>query len=157
MFSRVFLCFFMFPNNKMTEQKFAEENESLLNFTKETEEAQKPNSNANAKRGSKTELIQKIFEVCDKNGLQCEHSTTFLKRSTKKELSQILATKIEAAMEKKLLEQVNLKNMEGASSQSNQDLLALGTLRMCHDTLSKAVEAGSNFVLPKYGMTIEGF
>ena len=106
------------------------------------------------KRGSKCDLIEKIHKICDENDLICEYSTTQLKRSTKKRLAEILADLIEAAMEKKIRDQIKVKSIEGASSEQNDRLVAIGTLRLLHDSLARATEIGVDRFTP---YSIEGF
>lgn len=130
---------------------FTKENEELLESTESLDET---DPNSIPKRGSKDELISKFFEISDKHQIACEHSVTTLKRMTKKKLAELLGDQIEKCMEKKLLEQVKLKAVDGSSSDQRNELLALGTLRLIHDTLSQVTERGVESFTP---FSIEGF
>ena len=116
-------------------EKCKEELLDSLNPTENTAEK-------TTKRGSKNDLIEKIHKVCDENDIICEYSTTQLKRSTKTKLAEILAELIEKAMEQKIREQIKVKSIEGATPEQNQQLVALGTLRLLHDSLARATEVG---------------
>ena len=116
---------------------FENAKEELLSSLEPAEPAEKV-----TKRGSKDDLIEKIHKVCDENDIICEYSTTQLKRSTKKRLSEILAELIEKAMEKKIRDQIKLKSVEGATPEQNDRLVAIATLRLLHDSLARATEVG---------------
>jgi hypothetical protein len=129
---------------------FEQEKTDLLNSLEPTTE----NTCLEPKRGSKDDLISKIHECCDKHDIICEYSTTQLKRSTKKKLAEILAGVIERCMEKKIRDQIKVKSIEGATPEQNEKLVAVGTLRLLHDSLARATEVGVHRFSP---YTISGF
>ena len=128
---------------------FDKAKEELLDSLNPSEEVEKV-----TKRGSKDDLIEKIHKVCDEHDIICEYSTTQLKRSTKKRLSEILAELIETAMEKKIRDQIKVKSIEGATSEQNEKLVAIATLRLLHDSLARATEVGVDRFTP---FEINGF
>ena len=106
------------------------------------------------KRGSKDELVSKIFQCCDEGGVVCEHNTTQLRRMSKKDLQKTLALYIERAMQKQLMAKVNVKRLENATDEQQNQLIALGTLRLMHDSLCVVLEKGVDSISP---YSIEGF
>ena len=106
------------------------------------------------KRGSKDELVAKIFQCCDEGGVVCEHNTTQLRRMSKKDLQKTLATYIERAMQKQLMAKVNVKRLENATDEQQNQLIALGTLRLMHGSLCVVLEKGVDSISP---YSIEGF
>ena len=129
---------------------FNVENDELLKIqqTQDSDEGKKE------KRGTKSDLIDKIHKICDENGFICEYSPTQLKRLNKKSLAETLAKYIEKAMEKRISEQLKMKNTDGFSNEQRQKLYAVRTLRLLHDTVSRSTEAAvSSFS----DYTIEGF
>ena len=61
---------------------------------------------AQAKRNSKTALIDKIVQVSDKYGLELEYSDTKLKRMNKEKLAKVLAGIIEESVKIDMCKQV---------------------------------------------------
>ena len=135
---------------------FATENEELLSALQEPEKTpgderipkQQP------KRGSKDELIEKIFEICDETNLICEHTKTDLRRKTKKNLQKTLAEYIEKGMKAKIKQQAGVESIQGASQLQEDQLIAVGTLRLMHDSLATLCERGVYATTP---YTIQGF
>ena len=120
----------------------------------ETLEPREEKTEKSTKRGSKDDLISKIHKICDENNIICEYSTTQLKRSTKKRLAEILAELIERAMEQKIRDQIRVKSVEGATQDQNDQLVAIGALRLLHDSLARATEIGMERFTP---YQLEGF
>ena len=110
----------------------------------ETEEKEKT-----IKRNSKDELIRKIVELSQNNDIKIEHSDTKLKRMTKQQLNELLASTVEKIMRDEMCRQVNAK--PGASD----SIIALGALRMVHDLCAKGTEQCFNVFLPAYGYEVE--
>ncbi len=100
---------------------------------------------------SKDELIRKIVELSQNNDIKIEHSDTKLKRMTKQQLNELLASTVEKIMRDEMCRQVNAK--PGASD----SIIALGALRMVHDLCAKGTEQCFNVFLPTYGYEVEGF
>jgi len=103
------------------------------------------------KRNSKDELIHKIVELSRNNDIKLEHSDTKLRRMTKQQLNELLASTVERIMRDEMCRQVNAK--PGASD----SIIALGALRMVHDLAARGTEQCINIVLPTYGYEVEGF
>ena len=103
------------------------------------------------KRNSKDELIKKIIELSKNNDVKLEHSDTKLRRMTKQQLNELLASVVERIMRDEMCRQVNAK--PGAAD----SVIALGALRMVHDLCAKGAEQSINIFLPQYGYEVEGF
>jgi hypothetical protein len=129
---------------------FENENNELLDALQKKESSK----DAEKRRGSKDELVAKIFQCCDEGGVICEQSTTQLKRMSKKDLQKTLAGYIERAMTLQLMEKVNVKRLTNATDEQQNQLIALGTLRLMHDSLCVVLEKGIDSISP---YTIEGF
>ena len=130
---------------------FETENNELLDALHRKGDGKEKES---TKRGSKDELVAKIFQCCDEGGVVCEHNTTQLRRMSKKDLQKTLATYIERAMQKQLMAKVNVKRLENATDEQQNQLIALGTLRLMHDSLCVVLEKGVDSISP---YSIEGF
>ena len=131
---------------------FQQENEELLDALQEDSTGK--TKQTGPKRGSKDELIAKIFQICDECNLVCECTKTDLKRMNKKKLQQCLAEYIEKGMKAKIKQQANVESIQGASDLSERQLIAVGTLRMLHDSVASLCERGVDTMSP---YTIEGF
>ena len=131
----------------MSEQKFEDLNNELLEATEEVDEKLEIPKKTNNKQG----LIDKIVQVSEKHNIPLEHSMTKLKRMSKKDLAKLLAELIEKMMKKEMARQV------GVEGTTDERVIALGALRMVHDICAKGAEEGLNQVLPKYGYHVDGF
>lgn len=110
-----------------------------------------PEAEARPKRNSKSQLIKKLIDLCEEQGLELEESDTKLKRMTKPDLNALLARKAEEAMKRQMADTV------GVQSGACDPVIALGALRMVHDILAGVAERGMDVVLPKYGYECKGF
>ena len=126
-------------------KQFETENNELLDALHRKGDGKEKES---TKRGSKDELVAKIFQCCDEGGVVCEHNTTQLRRMSKKDLQKTLATYIERAMQKQLMAKVNVKRLENATDEQQNQLIALGTLRLMHDSLCVVLEKGVDSIPP---------
>ena len=109
-----------------------------------------PEAEARPKRNSKSQLIKKLVDLCEEQGLELEESDTKLRRMTKPDLNALLARKAEEAMKKQMADTVGVQS-------SCDPVIALGALRMVHDIMAGVAERGMDVVLPKYGYECEGF
>ena len=73
-------------------------NELLKEAPHETKEA--------PKRNSKQDLIKKLIDLCEEQGLELEHSDTKLRRMTKAELNALLAQKVQQSIKRQMADQV---------------------------------------------------
>ena len=131
----------------MSEQKFEELNDELLEATEEVDANLEIPKKSNNKQG----LIDKIMQVSEKHNIPLEHSQTKLRRMSKKDLTKLLAELIEKMMKKEMARQV------GCEGSTDERVIALGALRMVHDICAKGAEEGLNRLLPKYGYEVDGF
>ena len=132
----------------MATEKFVAENDDLLLEEKsEDEQVQEKQT----KRNSKAELIKRIVEISDKNGIELEYSDTKLKRMNKKQLQHILAEQMEKIVQAEMAETV------GANRNASQRVISMHALRMMHDICAKGFEVGGNRFANNYGYDITGF
>jgi len=110
-----------------------------------------PEAEARPKRNSKSQLIKKLIDLCEEQGLELEESDTKLRRMTKPDLNALLARKAEEAMKRQMADTV------GVQSGACDPVIALGALRMVHDIMAGVAERGMDVVLPKYGYECKGF
>ena len=82
----------------MSEQKFEDLNNELLEATEEVDEKLEIPKKTNNKQG----IIDKIVQVSEKHNIPLEHSMTKLKRMSKKDLARLLAELIEKMMKKEI-------------------------------------------------------
>ena len=75
----------------------SEENQNLNEELIEEEQTE-----INPKRGSKDEIIQKIYDLSDKANIPIEESLTKLKRKSKSTLNKMLAELVEKSVEKSI-------------------------------------------------------
>ena len=129
----------------MTTETFITENDDLLIEEKSETAPDKQ------KRNSKSELINRIVELSDKNNVELEYSDTKLKRMNKRELQQILADQMEKIMKAEVAETV------GANRNASEQVVAMHALRMMHDIAAKGFEVGGNKFANQYGYDITGF
>ena len=106
---------------------------------------------AQAKRNSKTALIDKIVQVSDKYGLELEYSDTKLKRMNKEKLAKVLAGIIEESVKIDMCKQV------GCPPGASPKVMGLAAIRMLHDICATGFEKGAQAVLPQYGYELDGF
>ncbi len=102
------------------------------------------------KRNSKDELIHKIVELAKNNEIKLP-SDTKLRRLTKQQLNELLASTVEQVMRDEMCRQVKCK--PGAAD----SVIALGALRMIHDLCARGTEKCANIFLPPYGYELNGF
>ena len=126
---------------------FAKENEELLTALQEPCGNDK-NQKQEPKRGSKDELIEKIFQICDETNLICQYTKTDLRRQTKKVLQKTLAEYIEKGMRAKIKQKAGVESIQGASQLREDQLIAVGTLRLMHDSLATLCERGVDSFTP---------
>ncbi len=129
----------------MTTETFITENDDLLIEEKSETAPDKQ------KRNSKSELINRIVELSDKNNVELEYSDTKLKRMNKTQLQQILADQMEKIMKAEIAETV------GANRNASEQVVAMHALRMMHDIAAKGFEVGGNKFANQYGYDITGF
>ncbi len=110
-----------------------------------------PEKEKTVKRNSKDELVKKIVELSKNNDVKLEHSDTKLRRMTKQQLNELLASVVEKIMRDEMCRQVKCK--PGAAD----SVIALGALRMVHDLCAKGTEKCINIFLPPYGYELDGF
>jgi len=136
---------------------FEKENDELLESLETDEEA---NQNGNAdpnipKIGTKSHIISRIREVCQKGNILLEETETVLKRKSKHELKLLLALYIERVMERQIHEKLKMQVPQGCvDSQEKDKLVAVSMLRMLHDSCCKTLEYGVQNYSP---YTIQGF
>ena len=111
----------------------------------------KKSEDAQAKRNSKTALIEKIVQVSEKYGLELEYSDTKLKRMNKDKLAKVLAGIIEESVKIDMCKQV------GCEPGASPKVMGLAAIRMLHDICATGFEKGAQAVLPKYGYELDGF
>ena len=120
-------------------------NDALLQPENEAEGGDEP------RRNSKDELITKIIKICTDKNLQLEESNSKLRRMTKKQLTVLLAEKIERAVCAQMAEQV------GVESGAPNSVIALGALKMVHNIAAGSAEKVANIFLKPRGYEIIGF
>lgn len=102
------------------------------------------------KRNTKEALIDRILSICEEHHLELTVSNTKLKRMSKTALQKLLGELVEDLMKKQMAEAVSAPS-------SDQNVVALHTLRMLHDMCVVGVEGGLNRYLPQYGYEVQGF
>ena len=78
------------------------------------------------KRNTKEALIDRILSICEEHHLELTVSNTKLKRMSKTALQKLLGELVEDLMKKQMAEAVSAPS-------SDQNVVALHTLRMLHD------------------------
>ena len=101
------------------------------------------------RRNTKGDIIAQIWQLKDTANLPMEHSETALRRKSKNELSEILATMMEDASRKALAKTVGAVDDQPSSIQ-------IAALRMMFDTAVSGLEKGSASILPAMGYSAEG-
>lgn len=131
------------------------ENQELLNQLHECQDEKvEEDPKTGIKKGSKTDLINEIFNLCKRANIPCEHTESQLKRINKKKLLEVLAIYCEKAVEKKILEKCKIKqNMDHMDDAQKTKMMNIGILRMAHDSLCYAAESLTHRFSP---FTIEG-
>ena len=124
-------------------ETFARENDDLL-----VEEKVEPKD---AKRNSKSELIQRILELVKKNNIEIDYSDSKLKRMTKTQLQEVLGTVMEKIMQSQMADQL------GCERNATDQVMAMAALRMIHNIAANGFESGANMVASDYGYTCDGF
>ena len=110
-----------------------------------------PSPKAVPKPNTKQSIIDRIQEISISETGSCEYSQSKLKRMSKKQLSELLADKIEEGMRRKMARSV------GVDQDGDERTIALGALRMFHDLCANATERGGNMVLKPRGYQLTGF
>ena len=126
-------------------ETFNDENNALLQNQDDEKKEESP------RRNTKAELIGKILDLAEKNGVPIEYSDTKLRRMTKPQLMEIMGDVTEQAVRSQMAAQV------GVERGSSDQLIALGALRMIHDICANSAEKGANVFLGKYDYEIDGF
>ena len=113
-----------------------------------------------AKRGSKAEIIAKIYKVHEDTQKVCPLPPSRLRRMTKTQLLDYLAECISEAMAQKINEKMGCANMpEDASDTDRQRLMAASFLTMAHNVLAngteKLVENYTEFSIHGFSDTFE--
>ena len=132
------------------------ENLDLLNSLQDCQDDVQLNQDKTPaiKKGSKTDLINEIFDLCKRANIACEHSEGQLKRMNKKKLLELLALTCERVVEAKVLEKCKIKeNMNNMNDKQKTKLMNIGILRMAHDSLCYAAENATARFTP---YTIDG-
>ena len=122
-------------------------NELLRDETPEDQkEAVKP------KRNSKDDLTRKILAVVEKYQLDFSYSDTKMKRMSKTELQQLLATVLEQCVK------IDMAKAAGVDPRSNGKVITMGALRMLHNLAATGFEKVYNGVGARFtGYDIVGF
>ena len=100
------------------------------------------------RRNTKGDIISQIWQLKDAAN-SMEYSETALRRKSKNELSEILATMMEDASRKALAKTVGAVDDQPSSIQ-------IAALRMMFDTAVSGLEKGSASILPAMGYSAEG-
>ena len=118
-------------NDELVQQ--AGEMEEKLEVKKEEKET--------VRKNSKKDIIQRIFQICEKNNFSIEETETQLLRKTRKALLAMLAGFVEQSMENKIKSETN-----GIPSDCQEADYAkqLPMLRMAHGFLASLIEKGFN-------------
>ena len=104
-----------------------------------------------AKRNSKSELIQRILDLVKKNNIEIDYSDSKLKRMTKTQLQEVLGTVMEKIMQSQMADQL------GCEKNTTDQVMAMAALRMIHNIAANGFESGANMVASDYGYTCDGF
>ena len=102
------------------------------------------------RRNTKDALIDRILEVAEGNNLDLNVSNTKLKRMSKPALQKLLGEMLSETLKKQMAEAVQAPG-------TDDNVIALATLRMVHDMIVCGVEKGLNTYLPRYGYEVDGF
>ena len=100
------------------------------------------------RRNTKGDIISQIWQLKDAAN-SMEYSETALRRKSKNELSEILATMMEDASRKALAKTVGAVDDQPSSIQ-------IAALRMMFDTAVSGLEKGAASILPAMGYSAEG-
>ena len=135
----------------MTE--FKEENDELLETLQNTSGTPEIQTTT-PKTGTKSHIISRIQELCDKHELLLQETQTVLKRKSKEDLKKLLAGYCELAMQKEIEKKLKMECPQESSSVEREKLMAASMVRMLHDSLLKATEKGVDSYT---SFTIQGF
>ena len=116
-------------------------NDELVQQAGEMDEKMDEKKEETVRRNSKKDIIQRIFELCEKNNFPVTETETQLLRKTRKALLGMLAGFVEQSMENKIKSETN-----GMPSDCQEADYAkqLPMLRMAHGFLASLVEKGFN-------------
>ena len=121
--------------------------EELLSLSeKDIEDTQATNI---PRRNTKSDIIQQIWKLKDAAQVPMPHSETALKRMSKNQLAELLATMIEECSKKALAKSL------GATG-TDPSAITLAALRMMWNTCVGGLEKGSNCILPSMGYSLDG-
>lgn len=101
------------------------------------------------RRNTKGDIIAQIWQLKDKANLPMELSETALRRMSKSQLIELLATLIEEASKKALASSLGAQGTDPSS-------ITLAALRMMWDTAVGGLEKGANCILPGMGYSCKG-
>ena len=128
-------------------ENFSELNDSELREelvqAAQEEEKQVIHSPKTERKTTKKAIIEKIFKCYEDRGLVCPDPESKLKRMSKNELMEYLASVISQAMQEKITSKLsggNLSVPEDASDTDRQRLMAGSFLLMAHKILTQGVE-----------------
>ena len=134
----------------MADKTPAAANNVIPKFNEELLKKPHASSEEPPKRNTKDSLIDRILQVAEENNLELTVSNTKLKRMSKPALQKLLGEMLNECMKKQMAEAVRAPS-------SDDNVVALATLRMMHDMCVMGVEKGLNGYLPRYGYQVEGF
>jgi len=123
----------------------------------QTDEVVASKTQSSAKHGSKKSIIEKIKKVCNDSDTILEISDSRLNRMNKKELLQLLADKIELAVQNDIAKQAGMQRAlnEEHTEEQRSRLVAASFLTMAHKIVTSGVEKAVENYSENY--TIAGF
>ena len=127
-----------------------ENSEDIQKLNEELLKKPRQNPDEPPKRNTKEALIDRITQIADENNLEITVTNTKLKRMSKPALQKLLGEMLNECMKKQMAESVKAPG-------TNDNVIALATLRMMHDMCVMGVEKGLNGYLPRYGYQVDGF
>ena len=100
------------------------ENLELLHSLQDCQDEKGSDEPTGVKKGSKTDLINEIFNLCKRANIPCVHTESQLKRMNKKKLLEVLAHYCEQVVEKKIMEKCRIKeNMDHMEDKQKTKLI----------------------------------
>jgi hypothetical protein len=138
----------------MTE--FKQENDELLETLENTNPVEEISENTPnlPKTGTKSHIITRISEICDKHEILLQETQTVLKRKSKEDLKKLLANYCELAMQKEIEKKLKMECPQESSNSEREKLMAASMIRMLHDSVLRATEKGVHTYTT---FTINGF
>ena len=101
------------------------------------------------RRNTKQDIISQVWKLRDEAKVQMDHSETALRRMSKSQLAELLASMMETASRDALAKSLGAVNADPSS-------ITLAALRMMWDTCVGGLEKGSSCVLPSMGYSLDG-